>query len=99
MSANIIPHLPEIASPFGESLQLQFVGQLPELTIENVKLKIVVFPSEMNLNCRQRRHHNFQLSIFNFSLGNLRLPDKLQVGEPTVFQLRTFVVDNPWDSD
>ena len=27
---------------------LQFCGQLPELTIENVKLKIVVFPSEMN---------------------------------------------------
>ena len=29
------------------TLRLQFVGQLPELTIENVKLKIVVFPSEM----------------------------------------------------
>ena len=58
--------------------EFQFVGQMPELIIENVKLKIVVFPSEMNLNCRQRRHHNFQLSIFNFSLGNLRLPDKLQ---------------------
>ena len=57
---------------------MQFGGQLPELTIENVKLKIVVFPSEMNLNCRQRRHHNFQLSIFNFQLGNLRLPCKLK---------------------
>ena len=38
---------------------------VPELTIENVKLKIVVFPSGMNLNCRQSRHHNFQLSIFD----------------------------------
>ena len=28
-------------------LRLQFGGQLPKLTIENVKLKIVVFPSEM----------------------------------------------------
>ena len=27
--------------------KLQFVGLSPELTIENVKLKIVVFPSEM----------------------------------------------------
>ena len=50
-----------------------------------------------NSNHFRRKYHNFQFYIFNYQFG--QLPDKLQFDIPTVFLLKTFVVDNPWDSD